>query len=311
MSEDTVPQSPVDSLCVWTALVLCLTPAAIVAQGISDIRIVTPRDFGYTIGDKIRHEMHLSLNDPYRLDTTTLPETGRLNRWLEISQAEANVEHRNENVFYRIIVDYQIFNAPPQLTSVTIPQLEFLTTGGANPIPVFIPEWTFSIAPITNTDARHNLSLRPDRQPHPIPVIGRGIRLLISTLLLTGLLIYLAYRHLLLPRLKRDRYPFSSALAELRKLQRLDSAPENYRLGLKAFHAAVNATAGQVVFAGNLHDFLSANSKYAAMKAELAALYAQSQDIFFNNSEAAEPHTSLQELVDICRHCRVLERSVA
>ena len=304
-------QSPVDSLYVWTALVLCLTPAAIVAQGISDIRIVTPRDFGYTIGDKIRHEMHLSLNEPHRLDTATLPETGRLDRWLEISQAEANVEHRNENLFYRIIVDYQIFNAPPQLTSVTIPQLEFLTMGGASPIPVFIPEWTFSIAPIVSSDARHNLSLRPDRQPHPIPVIGRGVRLLISTLLLTGLLTYLAYRRWLLPRLKCDQYPFSSALAELRKLQRLDSEPENYRLGLKAFHAAVNATAGQVVFAGNLHDFLSANSQYAAMKAELAALYARSQDIFFNNSEAAEPHTSLQELVNICRHCRALERSVA
>ncbi len=311
MNKDTVPRSPVDNLCVWMALVLCLTPVAIVAQAISDIRIVTPRDFGYTIGDDIRHEMHLSLNDPHRLDTSTLPETGRLNRWLEISQTDANVEHRNEGVFYRIIVDYQIFNAPPQLTSVTIPQLEFLTTGGANPIPVFIPEWTFSIAPITNSNARHNLSLRPDRQPLPIPVIGRGIRLLISTLLLAGLLSYLAYRHLLLPRLKRDRYPFSSALAQMRKLQRLDSEPESYRLGLQAFHTAMNATAGQVVFAGNLNDFLLANSNYAPMKSELVALYARSQDIFFNNSEAADPRTSLQELVDICRHCRALERAVA
>ncbi len=311
MSEDTVPQSPVDSLCVWTALVLCLTPAAIVAQGISDIRIVTPRDFGYTIGDKIRHEMHLSLNDPYRLDTTTLPETGRLNRWLEISGAEANVEQHDQNVFYRIIVDYQIFNAPPQLTSVTIPQLEFLTTGGANPIPVFIPEWTFSIGPITNPAARHNLNLRPDRQPQPIPVIGRGIRLVISMILLTVLLTYLAYRRWLLPRFKRDRYPFSSALYKLRKLQRLDFEPENYRLGLQAFHAAVNATAGQVVFAGSLHDFLSANTKYATLEADLSALYARSQDVFFSNSKAAEPHTSLQELIDICQHCRVLERSVA
>ena len=311
MSKDTVPQSPVDSLCVWTALILCLAPAAIVAQGISDIRIDTPREFGYTIGDKVRHEMHLSLREPHRLDTTTLPETGRLNRWLEISEAEANVEPRDQSVFYRIIVDYQIFNAPPQLTSVTIPQLEFLTTGGANPIPVFIPEWTFTIAPITNSDARHNLNLRPDRQPQPIPVIGRGIRLVISMFLLTVLLTYLAYRRWLLPRFKRDRYPFSSALAELRKLQRLDSEPENYRLGLKAFHAAMNATAGQVVFAGSLHDFFSANTKYAALEGELSALYARSQDVFFSNSKAMEPHTSLQELVDICRHCRALERSVA
>ena len=310
MIKDTVPQSPVDRLRLWAALVVCFSPAAIVAQAISDVRIDTPRDFGYTIGDSIRHEMHLRLSEPHRLDTTTLPETGRLNRWLEISGAEANVEQRDQNVFYRIIVDYQIFNAPQQLTSVTIPQLEFLTTGGASSIAVFIPEWTFSIGPITNSDARHNLNLRPDRQPQPIPVIGRGIRLVISMFLLTVLLTYLACRRWLLPRFKRDRYPFSSALYKLRKLQRLDFEPENYRLGLQAFHAAVNATAGQVVFAGSLHDFLSANTKYATLEADLSALYARSQDVFFSNSKAAEPHTSLQELVDICQHCRALERSV-
>lgn len=306
-----MPRSPLDKLRLWTALALYLIPASIAAQGIADIRIDTPRDFGYTIGDRIRHEMHLILNEPIRLDMTTLPETGRLNRWLEISGAKADVQYRDKIANYRIVVEYQIFNAPKQLRSVTIPQLEFLTTGGANPIPVFMPEWTFSIAPITDSNARQTLSLQEDRQPQAVPVIGRRIRLLIWTLLLGGLLVYLAYRRLLLPRLKRNRYPFSIAFAELRGLQRLDSDPENYRLGLKAFHAAMNATAGQVVFAGNLDDFLSTNSRYAALKPELGALYARSQDVFFNNDDAAEPHSAFRELVDICRHCRALERSVA
>ena len=311
MNKETVPHSRAYSLRLWTALIVYLTPAAIVAQGISDFRIDTPRDFGYSIGDKITHEMHLSLSEPLRLDTTSLPETGRLNRWLEISRAEANVEHRNQILSYRIIVDYQIFNAPPQLKSVTIPQLEFLTTGGASPIPVFIPEWTFSIGPITNSDARHNLNLRPDRQPQPIPVIGRGIRLVISTFLLTVLLTYLAYRLWLLPRFKRDRYPFSSALYKLRKLQRLDFEPENYRLGLQAFHADVNATAGHVVFPRNLPEFLSTNAKYGALTTELSALYARSEDIFFNSSEIEAPDRSLLQLVELCQHCRTLERSAA
>ena len=306
-----MPITPVDKMRLWTALIVYLAPVAISAQAISDVRIDTPRDFGYTIGDKIRHEMHLTLREPHRLDNGTLPETGRLDRWLEISDAEATVVYREQIASYRVVVDYQIFNAPQQQTSVTIPQREFLTTDGAYPIPVFIPEWTFSIGPITDSDARQNLSLRPDRQPLPIPVIGRSIRLMISALLLAGLLIYLAYRRFLLPRLNRGRYPFSGALVEIRRLQRLDAKPEYYRQGLQAFHAALNATAGEVVFAGNLNEFLSANSKYGALKAELSAIFAQSQDVFFNNSEAAQSHSSLQELVDICRHCRVIERSVA
>lgn len=311
MNNGTMPSTPLYSLRLWMALVLYMIPAAIVAQGIYDIRIVTPRNFGYTIGDNIRHEMHLSLSEPSRLDTTTLPGTGRLNRWLEISRAEADVQYRDQIAIYQIVVEYQIFNAPQQLTSVTIPQLEFLTVGDANPTPVFIPEWTFRIGPITDSNARQNLSLQPDRRPQAIPVVGRRIRIVIWTLLLGGLLIYLAYRRFLLPRLKRKRYPFSIALSELRGLQRLDSNPDNYRLGLKAFHAAVNATAGQVVFAGNLDDFLSDNSAYAGLKPVLAALYARSQDVFFKNADAAEPQSALQELVDICRDCRALERSIA
>ena len=295
----------------WTALLVYLVPASVAAQAISDIRIDTPRDFGYTIGDTIRHEMYLSLSDPYRLDTTTLPKTGRLNRWLEISRAESNVEYRGQIAVYRITVDYQIFNAPQQLAAVTIPQQEFLTAGGPIRIPVSIPEWTFSIGPITNSDARQSLQLRPDRQPQAIPVFGRRIRLMISTLLLTGLLIYLVYRRFLLPRLNRDRYPFFHALKELRNLRRTEPGPERCRLGLQAVHAAVNATAGQVIFAGNLHEFILANSKYTALSTELSSFYARSEDVFFNNSEVENPGTLLRDLVALCRHCRALERSAA
>ena len=78
-------------------LFVCLFPAAIFAQAISDIQILTPREFGYTIGDTIRHELEVSLADPYRLDLTNMPEPGRLNRWLEISAAEARVENRDES----------------------------------------------------------------------------------------------------------------------------------------------------------------------------------------------------------------------
>ena len=311
MNKGTIRRSSFDSLRLGSAVVFYLIPAAVFAQGIIDIRIDTPRDFGYSIGDRIRHEMHLTLREPIRLDTTTLPETVRLDRWLEISWAEADVRYHRQIAIYKIVVEYQILNAPQQLTSVTIPQLEFLTTGGANPIPVFIPEWTFSIGPITNSEARGELILQPDRQPRAIPVFGRRVRLLTWALLLGGFLIYLLYRRFLLPRLKRNRYPFSIALAELRSLQRMDSEPENYRLALRAFHGAMNATAGEVVFAGNLDAFLAANLKFAALKEDISALYSLSQDVFFNSSEVAEPKSSLQQLVDLCRHCHALERSVA
>lgn len=311
MSNNTGTIKSAVGSCFWTVLIASLASNAAVAQTIADIRIVTPRDFGYTIGDKIRHEMHLSLTGSNRLDTTTLPGSGRLNRWLEISRAEAQLDITNGRADYHIVIDYQIFNAPRELTSVTIPQLEFLTGSDANRIAVFIPEWTFTIGPITSSDAHDSLSLREDRQPQQIPLKGRRIRLLVSTFVLASLLVYFSYRRFLLPRLARDRYPFSRALSQLRDLRRLGPEAENYRIGLQAFHAAMNATAGQVVFAGNLEDFLSANSRFAALRAELAALYARSQDIFFHDAPVTESDTSLEELFDLCKRCRSLERSAA
>ena len=302
---------PVKKMWVWTGLLVFLASSATLAQTVSDIRIVTPRDFGYTIGDRIRREIHLSLRVPQRLDITTLPETARLNRWLEVSEAQVSAEYGKKNAVYHIVVEYQILNAPAQLSSVTIPQHEVLTTGGTNPISVSIPEWTFSIAPITDSSARDNLRLLPDHRPQPIPVTGRRNRLLISALLLAGLLAYLTYRRILLPRLKRDRFAFANAIHELRRLQRLDSGPESYRLGLQVFHAAVNTTAGKVVFAGNLSEFLADKPEYAVLKAELTALFARSQDVFFKNCGVPDPDTSLGELLDLCRHCRSLEGSAA
>lgn len=310
MANDVAKHTVVNRLRLLTTLLVCLAVAEIAAQSISEIRIDTPRDFAYTIGDTIRHEMQLSLNEPFRLDTTTLPESGRLNRWLEISRTKATVGYVDEKAHYRVTIDYQIFNAPQEVTTVTIPQQEMLTTGRANPIAVYFPEWTFIIGPVTNPAARENLGLRPDRQPQPVPVGGRHLRLLISSLLLAGLLIYLGYRHVLYPRLKRNQYPFATALHELRNLQRLNPEPANYRLGLQAFHSAVNATAGRVVFTGNLLEFLAVNSKFAVLKSELLSFYARSQDVFFNDSEIADAGAMLQELVALCRDCRALERAL-
>lgn len=297
--------------CSWTVVIALLAQNAAVAQTIVDIRIVTPRDFGYTIGDRIRHEMHLSLTASNRLDTTTLPQSGRLNRWLEISRAEAQLHITDGRADYHIVVEYQIFNAPRELTSVTIPQLDFRTWGDENAVTVFMPEWTFTIGPITSSDAHESMGLREDRQPQQIPLEGRRIRLVVSTFVLATLLIYIFYRRFLLPRLARDRYPFSRALSQLRDLRRSGPDAESYRIGLQAFHAAMNATAGQVVFAGNLEDFLSANSKFAALRVELAALYARSQDIFFHDAPVTGSDTSLEELFDLCKRCRSLERSAA
>lgn len=293
-----------------TVFVILCAPTPTFAQAIADVEINTPRAFGYTIGDKIRHEMQLSLRPPYRLDRSTLPKTGRLNRWLEVSAADATTQRRDELVIVVVTIDYQIFNVPQKLSSVVIPQLEFVLAGGDNPLPVFLPEWTFSIAPIATVGPRPESRLQPDRPPSPIDLGGRSIRLLITALLFSALLSYLAYWRWLLPRLRRASYPFTHALARLQQLPRSASDPENYKLGLRIFHGALNTTAGHVVFEDKLRNFLRAHSQYRTVRGELATFFDQSRDVFFDNSRVATPDASLHELIRLCRLCRKLERSV-
>lgn len=293
------------------ALLLAAAPGVIRAQAIADLTVTTPRQFGYVIGDHIRHEMHLTLRAPTRLDFGSLPETGRLDRWLEIAAAEVVEEQRDGGLLFRISVDYQIVNAPRELTTLTIPQLEFLVVGGANPLPVFLPEWTFSMGPLAGSGPRPELLLRDDRQPQPIALAGRLARLSVAALLVAGLLGYGAWRRWLLPRLRRGRFPFASAYGKLRRLLRQAPTAEDYRLGLRAFHAAVNTAAGKVVFIENLPEFVAHTPAYATLQPDLAALYAHSREVFFNNAPIEEPADSLRQLADLCRRCRALERTLA
>lgn len=289
------------------ALLACVASAEIDAQAISDVRIEAPREFGYTVGDTVRHKMVLDLEGPYRLDTTSLPAAGRLNRWLEIIGAEATAAHDRDGVSYAITIDYQIVNAPHDVTAVTVPQQDLSVSGGANPIAVFIPEWTFRVGPVTDAEARDGLRLRPDRQPQPIAVDGRRIRLLVWTAVFACLLMYLGYRHLLLPRLNRDAYPFRTAHRSLRKLG--PNPPADFRLGLRVFHAAVNQTAGQVVYSGKLGEFVAGHPEYAELKQELESFFSRSEDTFFRESEVAKPEAALRELTTLCRRCRTIERA--
>ncbi|MDH4047145.1 MAG: hypothetical protein OEW68_03940 [Gammaproteobacteria bacterium] len=298
-------------LCLWTVLIACFVLPVVYAQAIVDFRIATPRNFGYTIGDRITHEMHLVLAANHSLDSAALAKTGRINRWLEIAGTNVEIRNRENQVRYHISIDYLIVNAPREPASITIPQHEFTILGDTSSSSVFLPEWTFGMGPIASSGAEDVLILQPDRRPRSIPVIGRQLRLRTLSLILGGLLIYLAYLRWVLPRIRRERFPFSVALRKLRHLQRSECTPATYRRGVQALHAAVNAAAGQVIFSVNLCALFAAHPEFRSLESDLSQFYSRSRDVFFNNAAVAQPESSLQELIDLCSRCRTLERSYA
>ncbi len=302
-----------------TAPVLCLILLALIGPpidgAVSNVEIVTPRAFGYVIGDVIRHKIRIELDNGYRMQLDSLPEAGRLNRWLELrSLSWSNNKDGGANA-YEIELIYQILNSPERLQEVFIPNFTLTATDGEQTLPVLIPEWGFTIAPITRiggTTTAAFLDIKPERPPPAIPITPYVIGLVIMGVVILLVLLFLAYAYASIPFFQRANGPFALAYRQLKRLHIEQVGPTRYRAALRCVHHALNQTAGAVLFPDGLNTFFSHHPRYMAERAAIEKLFAQSRAAFYDswNNEDAQTH-SIDWLLRLCRRCRDLERGLA
>ena len=306
-------------LCAVFLLPLIAWPPLSRSQAILQSDIVDPRTFGYAVGDKIRREMVLTLKSGYVLDEEGLPEAGRLDRWLEVAAPEIRAEAEGDATRYRIVLTYQIFNAPLALETVTVPQQDIrILTNGEEEQTAFttlIPALRVTVAPVTSAidvGRLSDASLQEDRAPAAIPVEGRQRRIAWVSFALLVMLLYAAWRGGMAAFLSRGKLPFTRALRELRKLQPATGAPAPYASGLKIVHDAINSTAERATFAHNLDDFLAAYPAYADLRDDFQQLFSASGRIFFAGEAAGPaPAGAWQSLLQLCHRCSSIERRQA
>lgn len=280
-------------------------------QAIFANEVIEPRTFGYVVGDKIRREVRLSVQADYRLDMASLPQPGRLDRWLEAATPEVRVESIRNGQRYHLFLTYQIFNAPPAPETITIPQQDLRILGETDALTTLVPALRITVAPVTSAIATNRVSdssLQDDRPPSPIPVeVRQGLLAFAAASLLT-LLVYAALRGGLMAFIARRELPFTKASSELKRLQ-ASGAPARYAAGLKIVHAAINRTAGRAVFAHNLDEFFSAHPAFAGLRDEFDGIFAASGRVFFGDTAADTPsRNSWPELRHLCQACSRIER---
>lgn len=165
------------------------------------------------------------------------------------------------------------------------------------------------ITPEAGPDSLALSSLQPDRAPAPIPVEARERRFAWIVAGLLSLLGLAAARRWLMPLLAPGKLPFSTAVRELKRSQRGKITPAQYAAGLRIVHQAVNETAGRVVFAHNLDEFLAVHPRYAELRAEFAQVFTASRKVFFADADGAVPSDNpLPALLLLCRRCSRIER---
>jgi mxaA protein len=278
------------------------------------MEVSNPRPFGHVIGDTLQQRINLELATPYQLDEGSLPEAGSLSRWIEMRAPLVRTRHSQGTTSYEILLTYQTFYLAERLESIVIPSLELSVGNGERILPLLVPEWSFSVTPLAprGTDAAATVSgLRSDHPPLTIPVTPHVYRIIGLSVCLLATLLYLAYACWGIPFLARRKRPFAVSLRQLKKLERKPYNDARYLDALRSLHRAFNLTTGWTVLAGNLELFFVHHPEFASLRSPIETLFMQSRMAFFEPRQELETDAdSIQNLVQLCRRCRALERGI-
>ena len=259
--------------------------AAVVAQ---------PRPFGYVVGDLLEQRVLLQA-EQYNVAVAVLPHPGRVSVWLERRQAHIAPDTQGRRW---LVVEYQIINAPQNLTTVNIPAWALTTQSGEM---LAVPQWPLSVGPLTARMVIGQGGLQELRADRPAPVVPTGpivrqIDLWSGAFVLVLLLWvgWLAWRNW---RDARNQ-PFARAVREMQGVS--DDAPQAWQ----ALHRAFDRTAGRVVQVSTLASLFERAPYLEPLRPRIEAFFAQSADYFFDGRVLRAP----QPLHDLCGELRRFER---
>ena len=332
--------------------------SALDAQPVLTATVVEPRAFGYQVGDVASGTVLVHVPAGLALDEASLPKPGARGKALELRSVERRSAAEPGGQALTLRLDYQVFLSPAQTRTLETPTLSLRFVGLPREQALRIEPWPVTVAPLAPADVspRRGLGeLQPDAAPPLIATTPARWRLLAEGSVALLLLGYLAQVYLGAPWWARSRRPFNRAwheLQALRKVRATGAAPHaaphtaphtaehtaertaehtaqhtaqhtaehTARAAIQRLHAALNASAGEVVFEAGIGRFIGANPRFGPMRDDLVAFLRMSSREFFApaaaHPEAADPHADphadpLPWLVAFCGRCRDAERGAA
>jgi mxaA protein len=291
---------------LWAAIL------AYAAGSTPRIESITPRNFGYVIGDPVDYDVRVTVPDGYALEAEHLPVPGPINEWLDIRAVNWTKVDTQDETQYRLRLTYQIFKGVRQPEKLTIPALPIRFRGQA-PLEVQTQPRDIAIAPIIPPEVSgENVEIRESVGPEPLPIGPHPLRFTAYLAGTLAVLAILARRYGWLPFFARTTPPFARALRQLRKLNRKRGDAEAYRTAVRLLHRALDDTAGFRLFAGELEIFLAAHPAFTELRDELNHFFALSRRVFYTAPDAPIPSDApLERLETLCRRCIAAERRSA
>ncbi|WP_157548434.1 hypothetical protein [Piscinibacter sakaiensis] len=282
------------------------------SAGLDLLETEEPRAFGYHVGDRVERRFRLRVPAPWRLDPDSLPGTGRRGRSLELREARWDPPGPFDGDVHRLTLRYQVFAAPPQVQVLELPPVRLRFDAAGREHTLRLDAWPLAVGPLAPPEAPERTGLGAWRPPARAPLQDTSAieaRLVLWGTLAALAIAWLAVVYGVAPRWAARRLPFGRAWPALRGLP--DAPPaEAERQACRALHAALNATAGEAVFAQGLDRFLARMPRYAPQRGALQAFFARSDQLFYGSADAAGPGNG-RALRQLARALRDLERGAA
>ena len=270
-----------------------------------------PRAYGYQVGDLVQRRLVVFVPDGWRVDEASLPRVGGRGQAIElrrVGRQQRAAAGGNEVVFD---LEYQVMQSPPAVRVYEIAPTTIRFEHAQRREERRVEAAPVTVAPLVPAEApsRRGLGpLQPDREP-PLVDTGRWrARLALWAVLAAGCGLWLAWLHVG-PwwRAARAR-PFGQAWRQLRRLPPQASGAE-WRAACRRLHAALDRSAGEVVFEAGLERWLAAAPRFAALRGELGRFLALSRREFF--ADGRHEAGDAAWLVGLARRLRDAERGGA
>ena len=296
--------------------------SALDAQPVLTATTVEPRAFGYQVGDVVSGTVRVHVPNGLMLDEASLPKPGARGKALELRSVVRSRAAEPGGSALELTLDYQVFLAPAQTRTLETPTVNLRFLGLPREQAVRIEPWPVTVSPLAPADVspRRGLGeLQPDAAPPLIATAAARWRLLAEGLAALLLLGYLAHVYIGAPWWARSQRPFNRAWHALRALP-MDDAQSALRAAIQRLHAALNASAGEVVFEAGIDRFVSAQPRFRPVRDDLVAFLRMSSREFFApgaaSAKAADQQGDQQAdplpwLVAFCGRCRAAERGSA
>jgi mxaA protein len=307
------------------AAALCLTCAG--GAGAADAALLEavtsePRAYGYQVGDVLQRRVTLQVPAGLTLDEASLPRPGARGKALELRALRRTVAagHGSGGRREDITLDYQVFLSPPAVRTLEMPAFTLRYEGQPRAQELRVEAWPVTVAPLVPVEVspRRGLGeLQPDEAPPLIDIQAGRWRLAGYGVVLALLLAYLAAVYLGLPWWGARHRPFGLAWRQLRRLPAQPSAPI-WRDACRQVHAALNQSAGEVLFEHGVDRFAAQHAAFAGLRDDILQFLSLSRREFFASggdladdparAQADAQADNVAWLLGFCRRCRDAER---